>query len=230
MIENKFEIMLNCEDVKTVEKYMDMYPFLAGVTTNPMMISKLNRTDYFNVLKEIRAVIGNRKLFTQVTSKNSEDIIKEALLIREAGGENTVVKVPAVEFGMKAIYELKRQNIKTCATLCCSTIQGVMAIEAGAEYVVPFYFHMLNDNLDPVSVTKELVEFTKVAGKGKVMTAAHRTKEQFGECLALGVHCATLNPGFITEGMGNACVEKNLAEFLEAWGTVFGGKNIIDLA
>ena len=229
MIENKFEIMLNTESVETAEKYMDMYPFLAGVTTNPMMISKLGRTDYFQVLKELRAVIGNRKLFSQVTSKNADDMIKEALLIRDAAGGNTVVKIPAVENGMKAIYELKKQNIDICATLCCSTIQGVMALEAGADYVVPFYFHMLNDNLDPVTTTKELVEFTKVFGRGKVMTAAHRTIEQFGECLALGVHCATLNPGFISDGMANACVTKNLGEFLGAWANVFGDKNIIDL-
>ena len=228
---NNFEIMLNSENVETVKKYMDLYPFLAGVTTNPIMISKLGRTDYFEVLKELRAAIGpDRKLFSQVTSKNTADAIKEAHLIREAGGENTVVKIPSVEFGMKAIQELKKDKFQICATLCCSTIQGVMALEAGADYVVPFYFHMLNDNLDPVAVTKELVAFTKVFGSGKVMTAAHRTKEQFGECLALGVHCATLNPGFITENVNNACVEKNLAEFLGGWASVFGDKNIIDLA
>lgn len=231
MIDNKFEIMLNCENPETVKKYMDMYPFLAGVTTNPIMISRLGRTDYFNILKELRAVIGNRKLFSQVTSKSSDDIVKEAMLIREAGGENTVVKIPAVEFAMKAIKTLSEQNIPICATLCCSTIQGVMALEAGAEYVVPFYFHMLNDNLDPVAVTHELVEFTKTFGHGKVMTAAHRTIEQFGACVAQGVHCATLNPDFITNGMGNACVEKNLAEFLGGWESTFGaGTTILDLA
>ena len=231
MTENKFEIFLNCENVETVKKYVDMYPFLAGVTTNPIMISKLGRKDYFNILKELRAAIGNRKLFTQVTSKNSEDIVKEALLIREAGGENTVVKIPAMEFGMKAIKELSDQNIPICATLCCSTIQGVMALEAGAEYVVPFYFHMLNDNLDPVAVTHELVEFTKTFGRGKVMTAAHRTIEQFGACVAQGVHCATLNPDFITNGMYNDCVVKNLDEFLGGWESVFGeGVTILDVA
>lgn len=76
-----------------------------------------------------------------------------------------------------------------------------MALEAGADYVAPFYFHMLNDNLNPVAVTKELVAFTRTAGKGKVMTAVHRTVEQFGECIACGVHCTTLNPDFITDGM-----------------------------
>ncbi len=231
MIENKFEIFLNCEDVETVAKYMDLYPFLAGVTTNPAMIGKLKRQDYFQILKELRQAIGTRKLFSQVTSRNYDDIMKEAYLIREAGGENTIVKIPAMEFGIKAIQALREQGIHTCGTLCCSTIQGVMAIEAGADYAVPFYFHMLNDNIDPVTVTRELVAFTKAAGKGKIMTAAHRTIQQFGECVELGVHCATLNPKFISDGMMNACATKNVDDFLAHWEESFGeGTKILDLA
>ena len=230
MTENKFEIFMNCENPETAAKYMENYPFLAGITINPMMIARLKRTDYFNILKEMRAAIGNRKLFSQVISRDSEGMLKEADLIREAGGENTVVKVPAIEAGMKVIKTLSDRGIATCGTLCTSTIQGVMALEAGADYIVPFYFHMLNDNLDPVTVTKELVAFSKMLGRGKVMTAAHRTIEQFGECLALGVHCCTLNPGFIDDGMANPCVVKNLNEFLGAWDEVFQGKTILDLA
>ena len=230
MIDNKnFEIMLNCEDKDTVAKYMDMYPFLAGVTTNPVMISRLKSTDYFGIIKGLRSVIGNRKLFTQVTARTADEMVQEALRIREVGGENTIVKIPAVENGMKAIQTLAEQGIHICGTLCCSTIQGVLALEAGAEYVVPFYFHMLADNLDPVATTKELVAFTHVLGRGKVMTAAHRTLEQFGECIGLGVQAATLNPGFITEGMTNACASKNLEEFLGGWASVFGDKRILDL-
>lgn len=230
MLNENFEIFLNCENVETVKKYMDMYPSLAGVTTNPVMISRLKRTDYFTILKELRAAIGNRKLFTQVTSKNSDDIMEEVYRIRDAAGENTIVKIPAMEFGIRAIYELSQKGIRTCATLCCSTIQGVMALDAGASYAVPFHFHMQDFGLDPVSVTRELVEYTRVSGKGKIMGAAHRTLEEFGYCMGQGVQAFTLNPDFITEGMTNACVTKNLGDFLGGWESVFGeGTRILDL-
>ena len=105
-----------------------------------------------------------------------------------------------------------------------------MALAAGAEYVVPFYFHMDNDGIDPVAVTKELVTFTNTLGRGKVLTAAHRNLEQFGTCIGLGVHACTLNPDYITEGMYNDCVMKNLNEFLGGWESVFGeGTCIKDL-
>ena len=35
------------------------------------------------------------------------------------------------------------------------------------------------------SQDKELVEYTKVSGTGKVISAAHRTLEEFGECIGL---------------------------------------------
>jgi transaldolase len=231
MIHNKnFEIFLNSENPETVAKYMEMYPFLAGITTNPIMISRLGRTDYFTIIKELRSIIGNRKLFTQVTSKNTEDIITEVLRIRDAVGENAVVKIPAVEFGMEAIHKLSEDGVHLCATLCTSTIQGVMALSAGADYVVPFYFHMDNDGIDPVAVTSELVTYTKTLGHGKVLTAAHRNLEQFGTCIGLGVQACTLNPDYITEGMNNDCVMKNLNEFLCGWESVFGeGTCIKDL-
>jgi len=231
MIRNDFEIYLNCENPEVVKKYFDLYPFLAGVTTNPAMISRLGRTDYFNILKEIREVIGNKKLFAQVISHDYNEIIEEAMLIRRAGGENTIVKIPAMEFGIKAIHTLTEMGIRTLGTLVCSTIQGVMAIQAGAEIVVPFYFHMKDAGLDPVSVTRELVEYTKVSGTGKVISAAHRTLEEFGECIGLGVHGLTLNPDFITMGMLNDTAVKNLNFFTESWEKVFGsGTKIIDLA
>lgn len=231
MSDKNFEIYLNCENVKTVEKYIDMYPNLDGVTTNPMMISRLGRKDYFNILSEIREVIGNRKLFAQVVSPNYDEIIEEAKLIRKAGGENTIVKVPAMEHGIKAICKLSEMDIRTLGTLVCSTLQGVMAIEAGASYIVPFFFHMKDAGLDPVTVTKELVDFTKVTGKGKVIGAAHRSLEEFGLSIGAGVQGLTLNPDFITMGMTNPTVTKNVNAFIDAWEGVYGkGTKIVDLA
>lgn len=230
MMNKNFEVFLNCEDPKTVEKYMDLYPALDGVTTNPVMISRLGRKDYFSILRELRSVIGNRKLFSQVTSKNPDEIVEEAKRIHQAGGENTIVKVPVVEFGMKAIYQLNEIGIRTCGTLVCSTIQGMMALEAGATYVVPFHFHMQDGGLDPIAVTKELVEYTRTAKKGRILGAAHRTPQELGGCIGCGVHACTLNPDFITGGMNNEVTVKTLEEFLGGWENVFGkGTKILDL-
>ena len=51
---SKFDIYLNTEKPAVVEKLIDVYPF-AGVCCNPQMVARLGRTDFANIVKELRA-------------------------------------------------------------------------------------------------------------------------------------------------------------------------------
>ena len=50
---SKFDIYLNTEKPAVVEKLIDVYPF-AGVCCNPQMVARLGRTDFANIVKELR--------------------------------------------------------------------------------------------------------------------------------------------------------------------------------
>ena len=54
---SKFDIYLNTEKPAVVEKLIDVYPF-AGVCCNPQMVARLGRTDFANIVKELRAATG----------------------------------------------------------------------------------------------------------------------------------------------------------------------------
>lgn len=54
---SKFDIYLNTEKPAVVEKLIDVYPF-AGVCCNPQMVARLGRTDFANIVKELRAASG----------------------------------------------------------------------------------------------------------------------------------------------------------------------------
>lgn len=66
---SKFDIYLNTEKPAVVEKLIDVYPF-AGVCCNPQMVARLGRTDFANIVKELRAATGSRKLFIQTPSND----------------------------------------------------------------------------------------------------------------------------------------------------------------
>ena len=67
------------EDIKHCNEY---YP-LAGVTTNPSIISK-EKADFWTLLKEIRGIIGyDKMLHVQTVQKKAEKIVEEAKLIKE---------------------------------------------------------------------------------------------------------------------------------------------------
>ena len=55
---SKFDIYLNTEKPAVVEKLIDVYPF-AGVCCNPQMVARLGRTDFANIVKELRAVAAS---------------------------------------------------------------------------------------------------------------------------------------------------------------------------
>ena len=55
---SKFDIYLNTEKPAVVEKLIDVYPF-AGVCCNPQMVARLGRTDFANIVKELRAATAS---------------------------------------------------------------------------------------------------------------------------------------------------------------------------
>jgi hypothetical protein len=55
---SKFDIYLNTEKPAVVEKLIDVYPF-AGVCCNPQMVARLGRTDFANIVKELRAAASS---------------------------------------------------------------------------------------------------------------------------------------------------------------------------
>ena len=71
------EFYLNEPNPEIVEKYMRLYP-LDGITTNPKMIGSLGRIPYADTLHHLRAAVGNKKLFTQVSAEDYDGILQEA--------------------------------------------------------------------------------------------------------------------------------------------------------
>ena len=138
MIKNAsgFEIYLNCANPETAAKIMQEYP-IDGITSNPQMIATQNngRTDLKNIIKELRQACGPDKLlFLQTPSNDFDDIMKDARELREVGGPNTIVKIPTCREGIKAIETLTSMSIPTLGTQVLSTMQGILALKAGAKY------------------------------------------------------------------------------------------------
>ena len=224
------ELMLNCEHPETLEKYLDLYP-ISGVTTNPLMVSREGNIDFFKYIKTLRAVVGERKLFAQVVSPVFEEMLVEAEMIRDAGGQDMNVKIPATETGIKAIKALSEKGFNITATVVCSSGQGIIALMAGAKYVAPFYDPMLKAGIDADAVIRQIAAYIKESGcKGKILTAGCRNFTQLGSAVEAGSHALTVDPAFLTREMVVAPSQEYLIKFKKAWDDVHGQDvKIIDL-
>ena len=158
------ELYLNEERADVIKKYMDFYP-LDGITTNPKMIGSLGKVNYADSLRTLRQAVGDKKLFTQVTSEDYEGILQEAEYICSIAGKDTYIKVPANEVGVKAIRTLHERGYKTLGTLCFTTIQAMMALQAGADYVAVLYNYMVNAGYDASKTLKDITLSKSFLGK-----------------------------------------------------------------
>lgn len=179
------ELYLNEERADVIKKYMDFYP-LDGITTNPKMIGSLGKVNYADSLRTLRQAVGDKKLFTQVTSEDYEGILQEAEYICSIAGKDTYIKVPANEVGVKAIRTLHERGYKTLGTLCFTTIQAMMALQAGADYVAVLYNYMVNAGYDASKTLKDITAYVNESGcHGKLMGVGVRSQEQFSDCAGM---------------------------------------------
>jgi transaldolase len=225
------KLFLNCEKPDVLEKYLELYPIVAGVTTNPAMIASAGGVDFFEHLKKIRKVIGTRILMAQVTSPGYKEMVEEAELIRAAGGENTYVKIPAVEEGIRAMEIISKKGIDITATVVASFIQGAVALCAGAKYAAVFYGPMEDAGFHSDETIEQLNAFIKTSGcKGEIMAAGCKNMPLCGRAVKAGAHAVTVNPDALSQGMDAPVAERSMKLFKREWEAAYGkGVHIIDM-
>ena len=102
--------ILDTADLAAIKHCNEFYP-LAGVTTNPSIISKEN-TEFWGLVKEIRSIIGKDKmLHVQTVQTTAEKMIEEAKEQAQKEAQRIVVAAREnIEYEkLHAMTELKNQ-------------------------------------------------------------------------------------------------------------------------
>lgn len=129
--------ILDTADIEAIRHCNEFYP-LAGVTTNPSIISKEN-TDFWKLVKKIRSIIGEEKmLHVQTVQTKADKIVEEAKHMKKELGGELFVKIPIGEEGLKATMELKKLGIGVTMTAIFTPAQALIAAKAGASFVAPY--------------------------------------------------------------------------------------------
>ena len=103
------ELLLDTANLEQIQKYVDTLP-IDGVTSNPSIIKKEGKIDFFEHLRQIRQIIGkNRTLHVQVVATDYEGMLADAQRILKEVDDQVYIKVPSNEVGFKVMKELKRK-------------------------------------------------------------------------------------------------------------------------
>ena len=190
----------------------EYYP-VDGVSTNPSILAKSGR-DPYEVLKEIREIIGeDGELFVQATSTTAEGMVEEAHKIVEVLGKTTLVKIPCVPEGFKAMKQLKKEGIRFIGTAIYSAMQGFLAAKCGAEYVAPYVNRIDNMGFDGVQVAMDI----------------HDAITENGLLIRYGVKAVTVSPDVIDGLVKNPAIDAAIDQFTKDFqGLVGEGKTMAD--
>ncbi|MFZ2185554.1 MAG: fructose-6-phosphate aldolase, partial [Streptococcus parauberis] len=173
------EYMLDTLNLEAIKKWSKILP-LAGVTSNPTIAKAEGQIDFFERIKEVRSIIGDKaSIHVQVVAKDYEGILKDAAEIRRQAGDSIFVKVPVTTDGLTAIKTLKADGYHITATAIYTTFQGLLAIEAGADYLAPYYNRMENLNIDAEAVIGQLAEaIDRECSDSKILAASFKNVGQ----------------------------------------------------
>lgn len=212
------EFMLDTLNFKEIEKWAAILP-LAGVTSNPSIVKKEGSIDFFEQAKKVRDIIGKEPSFhAQVVATDVDGIIKDAHKLRDELGGNLYVKVPVSKAGLTAIKELKKEGFRITATAIYTVFQGLLAIEAGADYLAPYYNRMENLNTDSKEVIAQLAQAIQKKGSStKILAASFKNVGQVTKALAAGAQAVTVGPDVFEAGFANPSIQKAVDDFAADW-------------
>ncbi|MFT8312294.1 MAG: fructose-6-phosphate aldolase [Sporolactobacillus sp.] len=226
------EFLLDTIHLDAIKRYVKVIP-LAGVTSNPSIVKKEGKIDLFTHLKTVRSIIGDQAtLHVQVVSEDTEGMIKDAHTVLENVDRNVYIKVPVTEAGLAAIKRLKQENVNVTATAIYTKFQGYLAIQAGADYIAPYFNRMENMNIDAKASVAELAKAIERTGsRTKILAASFKNVGQVNTAFEAGAQAATMSADILASALGMPAINKAVTDFTADWESVFGkGETIYTLA
>lgn len=220
------EFILDTADVSEIKKLNELLT-LKGVTTNPTIITKSNKS-FEETVKDIIEVLDDEQLFfVQAISATCEEIVEEAKYICSLREKNTYVKIPVTHEGLKAIKECKKLGLGVLATAIYTADQAFMAAMNGADYLAPYVNRMENYG-DGIKEVKDLIEMLRVNGMpAKVVAASFKNKKQVHELITAGIQAVTVPVDVAYSMINHPGTEIAVEEFTENWNKAFGRKTLL---
>jgi transaldolase len=164
---------------------------LAGVTTNPTLMSKESGVTYKQRVIEICDLVQG-PVSAECTSRDVPGLLVEAREIA-AWHKHVVVKIPIDANGLEAASTLAKEGIKINMTLVFSANQALLAALAGATYVSPFVGRLDDAGQDGMEVVRQAVAiFDRYHLPAQVLAASIRNAPHVIAAAMAGAHVATV--------------------------------------
>lgn len=222
------KLLIDDANIRAIEEIYEFYP-IDGVTTNPSILAKAGRPP-FQVLKEIRAFIGpEADLHVQAVASTAAGMVEDAKRITGELGENTLVKIPCVPEGFKAMKALRGLGVRTTGTAIYTSMQAFLAARCGAEYTAPYINRIDNMGFDGIAVAKEIQDiFARNGLSTSILAASFKNSQQVLELCRYGVGASTVAPDVIRALVKNPAIDAAVDAFVSDFEKLTGVRTMKD--
>ena len=220
------KILIDSADIKKARE-IERYYTIAGITTNPTILSKIEGT-LENKLKELKEfTYGKYEVHVQTTESEVEKIVEEAKKLRDYFGESFYIKIPVTKSGLEAIKLCSKENIRVTATAILTAMQALAAAKNGANYVAPYVNRMENVGQDAKEAIFEISNLL-IDYPTEILAASFKNVKQVQDILRCGAEAVTIAPEIIEASIWHPYTDKSVFDFEKDWGNRFGDKKIVD--
>ena len=220
------KILIDSADIKKARE-IERYYTIAGITTNPTILSKIEGT-LENKLKELKEfTYGKYEVHVQTTESEVEKIVEEAKKLRDYFGESFYIKIPVTKAGLEAMKLCSKENIRVTATAILTAMQALAAAKNGANYVAPYVNRMENVGQDAKEAILEISNLL-IDYPTEILAASFKNVKQVQDILRCGAEAVTIAPEIIEASIWHPYTDKSVFDFEKDWGNRFGDKKIVD--
>ena len=215
-------------DTANIEQIEDAFKTgaISGVTTNPSLLSKEPKADFYEHIQKIADLCYSRgngcPLSVEVFAKEPTAMVEQAMRIVNTLDYNNInIKIPVGYEELSAINILSKEGIRVNCTCCFTTTQMQLAAAAGARYVSLFYNRLIDVGGSPAEVLKRTREFIDQNGlNSEIIAGSIRNPYDLEDCWNSGAHIVTAGSSVIKKAMAHVKTDESVNGFLsdfEKW-------------
>lgn len=224
------KFLLDTANLETIAAYAEDFP-ISGITSNPTIVKREKGIDFFAHMTALRTLVGRDAQFhVQVSATDVNGMLRDADALLTRIDDKVTIKVPVTRAGLKVIKTLHAQNVSVTGTAIFTRPQGLLAMEAGAAYIAPYFNRMENLGINPrdnIAAFRRMIE--RYDYPTQILVASFKNVGQINDACENGAHIVTIDPVLLDKAVSHTAIQDSVRTFGLDWGTAFGGTSIADL-
>jgi transaldolase len=191
---------------------------LSGVTTNPSLMAKEKGSDFKTTIQEIAELVDG-PISAETVSLDADGMVREGHEYYQWNTERVIIKVPSTTEGLKAVYRLAKDGIRTNVTLCFNANQALFAARAGAFIISPFIGRVDDTGVEGMQLIREIVAIYRSDPviKTLVLSASIRHPRHIIDSALAGADIATCPFKILEQSMKHPLTDIGIEKFLADW-------------